>query len=115
MTDAATTPGGPDPRKNHRSAAEVIGSPEFARLVRRRWTVSLVLLGVLFVTYYGYILLIPYAPAVMKTRIGAVTTLAIPLGLGVIAVAFLLTALYVGWANERYDPAVEQLKRQLRK
>ena len=101
--------------KIQKSAHEVITSPDFKRLVARRWTVSSILLVLLFVTYYGYILLIPYAPEFMKAKIGEVTTRAIPLGIGVIVVAFLLTSFYVAWANSKYDPEVDRLKSQLRK
>ena len=97
-----------------KSASEIIESPEFKALVAKRWTVSAVLLAALFVTYYGYILLVAGNRELMATRIGEVTTLAIPVGVGVIVIAFLLTALYVGWANKSYDPEVERLKRQLR-
>jgi uncharacterized membrane protein (DUF485 family) len=51
----------------------------------------------------------------MRTKIGEVTTMAIPLGVGVIIIAFVLTAFYVGWANTSYDPEVNRLKAQLRK
>jgi uncharacterized membrane protein (DUF485 family) len=105
----------PSDAKNQRSATQVIESPEFKRLVTKRWSVSLILLAVLFGTYYGYILLIPYAPGLMAARLGATVTVAIPLGIGVIAVAFVLTAVYVGWANQKYDPEVDRLKSQLRK
>ncbi len=98
-----------------KTANEIIESPDFKRLVSRRWTVSMVLLVLLFVTYYGYILLIPYAPDLMKTRIGEVTTAAIPIGVAVIVIAFVLTAVYVGWANTTYDPEVNRLKGQLKK
>ncbi len=98
-----------------KSAQEVIESPDFKRLVARRWRVSMTLLVLLFVTYYGYILLIPYAPNFMKSKVGEVTTMAIPLGVGVIIIAFVLTAFYVGWANTSYDPEVNRLKAQLRK
>jgi len=101
--------------KINKSAHEVIASPDFKALVSRRWTVSSLLLVLLFVTYYGYILLIPYAPEFMKAKVGEVTTRAIPLGIGVIVVAFLLTAFYVAWANSKYDPEVDRLKSQLRK
>jgi uncharacterized membrane protein (DUF485 family) len=99
----------------HKTAHEVINSPEFKKLVSKRWSVSAVLLIALFVMYYGYILLIPYAPDFMKSKVGEVTTMAIPLGIGVIVLAFLLTAFYVGWANKSYDPEVDRLKGQLRK
>ena len=98
-----------------KSAAEITESPEFKHLVSRRWSVSMVLLVLLFVTYYGYILLIPYAPDLMKSKIGEVTTAAIPIGVGVIVLAFVLTAFYVSWANTTYDPEVNRLKSQLRK
>ncbi len=114
MADTARIVARQEP-KLHKSATEVIESPDFKRLVSLRWTVSMVLLTVLFVTYYGYILLIPYAPDFMKSRIGEVTTMAIPLGIGVIVIAFALTAFYVVWANSSYDPEVERLKGQLRK
>ncbi len=98
-----------------KSASEITESTEFKHLVSRRWSVSMVLLVLLFVTYYGYILLIPYAPDLMKSKIGEVTTAAIPIGIGVIVLAFVLTAFYVSWANTTYDPEVNRLKSQLRK
>jgi len=114
MADMARNVARQEPKLS-KSVAEIIESPDFKRLVSLRWTVSMVLLTVLFVTYYGYILLIPYAPDFMKSKIGEVTTMAIPLGIGVIVVAFVLTAVYVIWANSSYDPEVERLKGQLRK
>ena len=41
------------------------------------------------------------------------TTLAIPLGIASIVIAWSLTAYYVAWANKKYDPEVERLKNQL--
>lgn len=114
MADTALNVARKEP-KLHKSVAEIIESADFKRLVSLRWTVSMVLLTLLFVTYYGYILLIPYAPDFMKSKIGEVTTMAIPLGVGVIVIAFILTAVYVVWANSSYDPEVERLKGQLRK
>ncbi len=101
---------GPQPEGAARKAAEVVASPEFRALVARRWTVSIVLLAALFVGYYGYILLIGFERAWVSSKIGAVTTLAIPLGVAAILLAFVLTAVYVWWANRKYDPEVERLK-----
>ena len=99
----------------HLSAHEVIESPAFKALVRKRWTVSLVLLTFLFVSYYGFILLVSTQKAFVSQKVGEVTTLAIPLGIGAIIIAWVLTAIYVGWANAKYDPEVERLKGQLKK
>ncbi|HEV8630580.1 MAG TPA: DUF485 domain-containing protein [Thermoanaerobaculia bacterium] len=92
----------------------VLDSPDFHRLVTRRWTISLLLTAALFLAYYGFILLVALDKELLARRLGgAVTTLGIPLGVGVIIVAWALTAVYVLWANGSYDPAVDRLKRQL--
>lgn len=96
-----------------KTAKEVNESPEFRRLVAKRWAVSGVLLALLFASYYGYILIIGLDKPFLAQKIGVVTTLGIPLGVGVIIVAFVLTAVYVVWANRSYDPEVQRLKDEL--
>jgi uncharacterized membrane protein (DUF485 family) len=95
------------------AAKDLLASPEFRRLVARRWRVSLVLTAVLFVVYYGYILLIATDKALLAQRIGEATTLGIPLGAAVILGAWLLTASYVIWANRHYDREVTRLRDHL--
>lgn len=96
------------------SARELLNSPAFGRLVAMRWRVSVVLTALLFILYYGYILLIGYDKALLSKRIGEYTTLGIPMGVGVIVVAWLLTVIYVVWANRSYDPEVKKLKAKLK-
>jgi uncharacterized membrane protein (DUF485 family) len=96
------------------SAAAMLANPKFRHLVRRRWLVSLVLSLLLFALYYGYILLIGYKRDILATRIGEYTTLGIPIGVGVIVLSWLLTVIYVVWANRSYDPQVQELKGQLK-
>ena len=75
---------------------------------------SLVLSALLFVLYYGYIILIALDRAFLSRRIGAATTAGIPIGAAVIVGAWLLTAIYVIWANRKYDPEVARLRDQVR-
>ncbi|MEK7706189.1 MAG: DUF485 domain-containing protein [Myxococcota bacterium] len=105
----------PGINRTMKSAHEILESAEFRRLVARRWSVSMALTLVLFVLYYGYILLIGYNRELLSTKIGAYTTLGIPMGVGVILGAWILTVIYVVWANRAYDPAVKSLKDQLLK
>ena len=95
---------------SHRALLE---SDEFRGLVRRRWRVSLVLTALLFVLYYGFILLIALEPAFLSQRIGPATTIGIPIGAGVIVGSWALTAAYIAWANRRYDSAAAHLRRQV--
>jgi len=98
-----------------KSAREMLDSAEFRGVVRRRWRVSLALTVVLFAVYYGYILLIATDKPLVASRVGEVTTLGIPLGIGVIVLSWALTAGYVLWANRSYDPDVARLREKLRR
>jgi uncharacterized membrane protein (DUF485 family) len=93
---------------------DLLDSPDFRQLVIRRWRISLILSALLFVLYYGYIILIAVDRPFLSRRIGTATTLGIPVGAAVIVGAWILTAIYVVWANRRYDPEVTRLRDRVR-
>ena len=95
------------------STRDMLASPAFRRMVSRRWQISIALTVALFVIYYGYILLIAVNKPFMARKIGDVTTIGIPLGVAVIVLSWVLTALYVVWANNVYDKEVKRLKEKL--
>jgi len=109
MSNVASKP----QRAPQKTAQQITESEAFKHLVSLRWKVSMTLLAFLFAGYYGYILLVAMNKEFVSTRIGEVTTLAIPLGLAAIVLAWVLTAVYVAWANRSYDPEVERLKGEL--
>lgn len=91
--------------------AHLTASPAFHHLVTRRWRVSLVLTALLFVLYYGYILLIAVNKPWLAQRMGGgVTPIGIPLGAAVIIGSWILTAAYIVWANRHYDPEAARLR-----
>ena len=96
------------------TARELLASDDFRQLVRRRWRLALVLTFMLFVVYYGFILLVATQRTLLATRVGEVTTLGIVLGVAVLVLAWALTAAYVVWANRHYDPEVQRLRDRLR-
>jgi uncharacterized membrane protein (DUF485 family) len=98
----------------NKSARDLLDSPDFHRLVARRWRISMALTACLFVLYYGYILLIALNKPFLSRRIGDAVTLGIPLGAAVIFGSWALTAAYIVWANRHYDPEVDRLRRQLK-
>jgi uncharacterized membrane protein (DUF485 family) len=91
----------------------LLDSVEFRQLVSRRWRLSLFLSALLFLLYYGYIILIAVDRPFLSQRVGAVTTLGIPIGAAVIVIAWVLTAIYVVWANRHYDAEVARLRDRL--
>jgi uncharacterized membrane protein (DUF485 family) len=92
-----------------KSTHEMLESPDFKKLVRGKWTISIILTLLLFVVYYGYILLVATDKSFLAQKIGQYTTLGIPLGVGVIVAAWVLTAIYVVWANRVHDVEVSRL------
>lgn len=77
--------------------------PEFKDLVVRRWTIASILTILVFITYYGFILIVGLSKETMAQKIGVVTTLGIPVAVAVIVISFFLTLFYVIWANNVYD------------
>ncbi|MGQ9512942.1 DUF485 domain-containing protein [Thermodesulfitimonas sp.] len=86
---------------------------EFKSLVRSRWAVAGILTLLVFVSYYGFVLMIGYSKGTLARKISEVTTLGIPLAVAVIVFSFILTLVYVFWANSSYDTRVEYLRKSL--
>jgi uncharacterized membrane protein (DUF485 family) len=98
-----------------KSTHEMLESAEFKQLVRGKWTISIILTLVLFVVYYGYILLIAGDKTFLAQKVGEYTTLGIPIGVGVIVAAWVLTFIYVSWANRVLDVEVRRLVDEIKK
>jgi uncharacterized membrane protein (DUF485 family) len=84
--------------------AKIEANPKYHELRRKRnalgWTLTLLML----VVYFGYIALIAFNKPFLAQPIGSgVTTLGIPIGLGVIIFTIVITAIYVRRANGEYD------------
>jgi uncharacterized membrane protein (DUF485 family) len=97
-----------------KSVHEIVNSPKFKKLVATRWSVSFILTFLLFVVYYGYILLIAYNKEFLAEKVGVYTNYGIIFGVLVIVLAWILTFIYVIWANFSYDKRVEELKKEIR-
>jgi uncharacterized membrane protein (DUF485 family) len=95
---------------------KVLRDPEFRALVARRSRFAWTLSAAIAVIYFGFVLLVAFVPKLLGQPIGAgVTTLGIPLGLGVILSAFALTGLYVRRANSEFDATTQRIVERLSK
>ena len=84
--------------------ARIEANPKYHELRRKRnafgWTLTLLMLLV----YFGYIALIAFNKPFLAQPIGnGVTTLGIPIGLGVIVFTIVITGFYVRRANSEFD------------
>jgi uncharacterized membrane protein (DUF485 family) len=76
-----------------------------------RWKVAGTLTAAVMLLYFGFIALIAYNRALLARPVGRGLTLGILLGALVIVAAWLLTWVYVRWANAHYDAEVGALNR----
>ena len=84
--------------------AKIEANPKYHELRRKRGTFGWTLTALMMLVYYGYIALIAFNKPFLSQPIGSgVTTIGIPIGLGVIVFTILITGLYVRRANSEYD------------
>lgn len=79
--------------------------PEYAALTRARkkimWPLSIIMIA----AYFVLILAIAFAPESLGDPVGGgVTSIGITLGLGVILLCFVITGIYVYYANRVLEP-----------
>ncbi|MGE4419729.1 MAG: DUF485 domain-containing protein [Sulfurimonas sp.] len=85
---------------------------DYKELVAKRSSFSIKLSIIMLIVYFGFILLIAYFPEVLGTPLseGSVTTVGIPVGMGVIFFAFIITGIYTKRANSEFDDLNNKIK-----
>lgn len=71
-------------------------------LAAARWRIALTLSVVILVLYFGFILLIAYDKPFLATLIMPGLSWGILLGAALIVISWLLTWIYVSWANRNF-------------
>lgn len=94
------------------SRLQLLNDPEFKEMARRKHLVTTALTILTLLVYYGFILLIAFRRDFFGEKFTDNIPLGMPIGVGVIVISFILTGIYVRWANTRYDPLVESMKRK---
>lgn len=90
-------------------------NPKYQELVRTRSSFGWTLTVVTLLIYFGFILLIGYAPKFLGIPMGhSVMTIGLPIGLFVIVSAFVLVGIYVRRANSRYDVLIRDIVEETR-
>jgi uncharacterized membrane protein (DUF485 family) len=92
---------------------EILESEKFKDLVKKRLKVSLSLTALMLAVYFGFILIIAFYKEILAIKIGEHITLGLPVGIGIIVFAWLLTGVYTRWANRDYDKSVRELRNEI--
>jgi uncharacterized membrane protein (DUF485 family) len=85
---------------------------ELEALAARRTRIAVAMTAVMLVTYFGFLLLIAYDKAALGALIVPGLSVGILLGALVIVVAWVVTGVYVRWANRVYDVELANLRKR---
>ena len=96
----------PSPPEPHMTDRDV----RLRALAVARWRVAIALTVAMIAIYFGFIALIAFRRELLATFVMPGLTLGILLGALVIVASWLLTWIYVRWANGVYDAGLAELK-----
>jgi len=92
---------------------EVQSSPEFADLRSRLRRFVFPMSAAFLVWYLVYVLLASYAPSFMAIKVLGNINVGLIIGLLQFVTTFLITTLYVRYANKHLDPAAERIRERI--
>jgi uncharacterized membrane protein (DUF485 family) len=95
-----------------KNAHQILEDPEFLALKGQKDAISIILTITELVLYFGFIALVAYNKPFLATKLSddAAMTIGIPIAIGVIVLSWVLTGVYIFWANAKYDVMVKNVK-----
>jgi uncharacterized membrane protein (DUF485 family) len=96
------------------SKKQILEDPEFKELVSQKNTISWILTILELALYFGFIGLIAFNKTFLAQKLGeGATTIGIPIAVATIVLSWVLTGIYIYWANNKYDAAVKKVKEKV--
>ncbi|MHA6629015.1 DUF485 domain-containing protein [Pseudonocardia sichuanensis] len=92
---------------------QVQATPEFADLRRRLRRFVFPMSAAFLIWYLVYVLLASYAPEFMSIKVFGNINVGLIIGLLQFVSTFVITTVYVRYANKHLDPAAEQLRERI--
>ncbi len=101
---------------NKESVEKIKANPDYQKLIATRNSFAVKLSVLMLAVYFAFILLIAFNPAFLGTPLssGSVTTIGIPVGMGIIIFAIILTGIYTKRANGEFDNLSNSVKNSLK-
>lgn len=89
-------------------------NPKFHELVRRRSRLALVLSAVVLAGYYGFMMVVAFAPELLSRPMadGSALSIGFPIGVAIIVLSWLLTGVYSHFANGAFQDLTDEITRE---
>jgi uncharacterized membrane protein (DUF485 family) len=94
---------------------DILQDPDFKELSRQKSVISIILTILELVLYFGFIALIAFSKPFLAQKFvaGNATTIGIPIAVATIIGSWVLTGVYIYWANNKYDVLVNKVKEKV--
>ncbi len=98
-----------------KSKLDILNDPDFKSLSSQKNTISIILTIAELVLYFGFIALIAFNKPFLAQKLheGVATTIGVPIAVGTIALSWVLTGIYIWWANKKYDVLVKKVREKI--
>ena len=87
-----------------------MSDPNLKAVSAARWRMAVLLTTTMMVVYFGFILLVAFNKPLLGTPLVDGLSIGMLLGVLVIIAAWVLTWIYVRWANTHYDASLRGLR-----
>jgi uncharacterized membrane protein (DUF485 family) len=92
---------------------DILNDPDFLSLVSRRNRIAWILTILELVLYFGFISLVAFNKPFLSMKMTGAITIGIPIAVGTILLSWVLTGIYIRWANQTYDTLVNNVKEKV--
>lgn len=89
-------------------------NPKYHELVSKRSSFAVKLAIFVLVVYYGFVLVIAFDKEFFATKVGEVMTVAWPIAVAIIIIAFVTTLIYVVKANGEFEDLTNDIKNDVK-
>ena len=113
MSDTDLPPAASAPTASGHQFEAVQASPEFQELRNRLRRFVFPMTAVFLLWYFAYVMLGAFAHDFMATKVWGNINVGLLIGIGQFISTFLITFIYVRWANREFDPRAEAIRAEL--
>ena len=96
-----------------KTTEEILEDSDFKSLSSQKNTISVILTVLELVLYFGFIALIAFNKPFLSQKLSGAITIGIPIAVGTIILSWVLTGIYIRWANNTYDVLVKKVKEKI--
>ena len=95
------------------STQEILDDKDFQSLSSQKFAICTILTILELVLYFGFIALIAFNKPFLSQKLSGAITIGIPIAVGTIILSWVLTGIYIRWANNTYDVLVKKVKEKI--